>query len=298
MTNNQPPTSKLSIWMLASRPKTLPAAAAPVVVGMAVAWHDGVFSFLPALVALLGALLLQIGANFANDVYDFKKGADAGERLGPTRVTQSGLLSPKAVETGMWLTFALAAIVGVYLVIIGGWVIVGIGLASIAAAIAYTGGPYPLGYNGLGDIFVFIFFGLVAVVGTYFVQSNTATALAWWSAVPIGFLATNILVVNNLRDIDSDRVSGKRTLAVRWGEMGAQSEYIGLLFAAYAIPPILVLLRLASPTVMLTWLSLPLTQRLWRDVFHAKGRALNATLAATAQLELVFAILFSVGIVL
>ncbi len=292
------PTSKLSIWMLAARPKTLPAAAAPVIVGAAVAWHDGVFSLWPALAALLGALLLQIGANFANDVYDFKKGADAGERLGPTRVTQAGLLSPKEVETGMWITFALATLVGVYLLIVGGWVVAAIGLASIIAAIAYTGGPYPLGYNGLGDIFVFIFFGLAAVVGTYFVQAHTASTAVWWAAVSMGLLATNILVVNNLRDIDSDRAAGKRTLAVRWGKSGAQMEYVVLLVISYGIPPLMIALGIAPATVMLTWLSLPLIKNLWHDIFHAKGRTLNATLAGTAQLELVFALLFAVGMVL
>lgn len=290
--------SKLSIWLLASRPKTLPAAAAPVVVGAAVAWHDGVFSLWPALAALLGALLLQIGANFANDVYDFKKGADTGERLGPTRVTQAGLLSPKEVETGMWLTFALAAIVGIYLLIVGGWVVAVIGLASIVAAIAYTGGPYPLGYNGLGDIFVFIFFGLAAVVGTYFVQAHTTSATVWWAAVPMGLLATNILVVNNLRDVENDRAAGKRTLAVQLGKDGARMEYVVLLMISYGIPTLMIPLGLAPSAVMLTWLSLPLIKKLWRDIFHAEGRALNATLAGTAQLELVFALLFAVGMVL
>ncbi len=294
----QPPTSKLAVWMLAARPKTLPAAAAPVIVGAAVAWHDGVFSLLPALAALLGALLLQIGANFANDVYDFKKGADAGERLGPVRVTQSGLLSPKEVETGMWLTFALATLVGVYLLIVGGWVVAAIGLASIIAAIAYTGGPYPLGYNGLGDIFVFIFFGLAAVVGTYYVQAHTASTTVWWAAVPMGLLATNILVVNNLRDIESDRAAGKRTLAVRLGKDGARLQYVILLVVSYSIPTLMIPLGLAPSTVMLTWLSLPLIKNLWRDIFHAEGRALNATLAATAQLELVYALLFALGMVL
>lgn len=300
MTNNPNPKTLTTFqkWMLASRPKTLPAAAAPVIVGAAVAWYDGVFSLLPALAALLGALLLQIGANFANDVYDFKKGADTGERLGPTRVTQAGLLSPKAVETGMWLTFALATLVGVYLLIVGGWVVAVIGIASIVAAIAYTGGPYPLGYNGLGDVFVFIFFGLAAVVGTYFVQAHTASATVWWASIPIGLLATNILVVNNLRDIDSDRAAGKRTLAVRWGRDGVQMEYVVLLVIAYGIPTLMVPLGLAPATVMMTWLSLPLIKKLWRDVSHAEGRALNATLAGTARLELVFALLFAVGMVL
>ena len=198
----------------------------------------------------------------------------------------------------MWITFALATLVGVYLLIVGGWIVAAIGLASIIAAIAYTGGPYPLGYNGLGDIFVFIFFGLAAVVGTYFVQAQTASAAVWWAAIPMGLLATNILGVNNLRDIDSDRAAGKRTLAVRWGKSGAQMEYVVLLVVSYGIPLLMIALGLAPATVMLTWLSLPLIKKLWYAIFNEKGRALNATLAGTARLELVFALLFAAGMVL
>jgi 1,4-dihydroxy-2-naphthoate octaprenyltransferase len=228
MTAKPTPTtlSPLQVWMLAARPKTLPAAAAPVIVGSAAAFVDGAFQPLPALAALLAALLLQIGANLANDVFDFHKGADTQERLGPVRVTQSGMLSPEQVMGGMWVTFGLAALLGLYLAWVGGWPIILIGVASIAAAILYTGGPFPFGYYGLGDLFVFIFFGLVAVCGTYYIQVAALTPLAIWSSIPMGLLITAILVVNNLRDIDTDRQAGKRTLAVRLGTEGARWEYV------------------------------------------------------------------------
>ncbi len=209
--------NKWQIWLLAARPKTLPAAASPAIVGSAVAFSVGKFHFGPALAALLGALLLQIGANLANDVFDFHRGADTQARLGPTRVTQAGLLTPTEVTRGMWVVFGLAAISGIYLTAVAGWLVVLIGVAAIAAAIAYTGGPFPLGYYGLGEIFVFIFFGLVAECGTVFVQAKGLSPLAWWSAVPMGLLVVNILVVNNLRDIETDRTAGKKTLSVRLG---------------------------------------------------------------------------------
>ncbi len=284
-------------WILAARPKTLPAAAAPVIVGTAVAISENVFSFWPALAALLGALLIQIGANFANDVFDFKKGADTTERLGPLRVTQAGLLSPGQVLAGMWLTFGLAAGVGLYLVYVGGWPIVLIGVLSILSAIAYTGGPFPLGYHGLGDLFVFIFFGLAAVCGTYYVQALTVSAAAWWAAVPLGLLSTAILVVNNLRDIETDRAAGKKTLAVRLGRRGAQIEYLLLLGASYLVPPLMWGLGLASGWIMLSWLSLPTAWPLAQFILHEKGRPLNKALAGTARLELIFGVFFALGLI-
>ncbi len=285
-------------WVLAARPKTLPAAAAPVAVGTAVAISEGVFSFWPALAALLGALLIQIATNFANDVFDYKKGADTTERLGPLRVTQAGLLSPGQVMAGMWLTFGLAAVIGVYLVLVGGWPIVVIGLLSILAGIAYTGGPFPLGYNGLGDLFVFIFFGLVAVCGTYYVQALTVSAAAVWTAIPLGFLATAILVVNNLRDIDTDRAAGKKTMAVRLGRRGAQMEYLLLAGGSYLAPLLMALLGVSSAWVLLSWLSLPLLRPLLHLIFKQKGRPLNQALAGTARLELVFSLLLALGLIL
>jgi 1,4-dihydroxy-2-naphthoate octaprenyltransferase len=289
--------SSLKIWLLAARPKTLPAAAAPVVVGTSVAINEGVFHPGPALAALLGALLLQIGSNLANDVFDYKKGADTTKRLGPMRVTQAGLLTPTQVLVGMWTVFGLAALIGLYLIWVGGWPVVVIGLASIAAAVAYTGGPFPLGYYGLGDLFVFIFFGLVAVCGSYYVQAGTISWLAVWSAVPVGVLVVNILVVNNLRDIDTDRAAGKKTLAVRLGSRGAQSEYLLLLALAYLVPLLLWLQGKTSPWVMLAWLSLPAAWRPTRLVLTENGSILNQALAGTARLALIFALLFSVGLV-
>jgi len=298
VTRTDTPLSQRQIWMLATRPKTLPAAAAPVVVGTAVAIAEGAFAAGPALAALLGALLLQIGSNLANDVFDYKKGADTSARLGPTRVTQAGFLSPRQVLTGMWLTFGLAALIGLYLIWVGGWPIIAIGVLSIAAAIAYTGGPFPLGYHGLGDLFVFIFFGLAAVCGTYYVQAGTVSGLAWLAAVPVGGLIVNILVVNNLRDIESDRAAGKRTLAVRLGVRGAQVEYLLWLVVAYAVPPLLGLFGLASGWLMLTWLSLPAALSPTRLVLREQGRILNQALAGSARFALIYSLLFAVGLLL
>ncbi len=296
MTDSKTPLSRRQIWMLATRPKTLPAAAAPVVVGTAAAFADGKFSIGPALAALLGALLLQIGSNLANDVFDYKKGADTSARLGPTRVTQAGFLSPGQVLTGMWLTFGLAAVIGLYLIWVGGWPIIAIGVLSIAAAIAYTGGPFPLGYHGLGDVFVFIFFGLAAVCGTYYVQAGTVSRLAWLAAVPVGGLIVNILVVNNLRDIESDRAAGKRTLAVRLGARGAQIEYLLWLAVAYAVPPALWLFGLTSGWMLLTWLSLPAALPPTRLILQQQGRVLNQALAGSARFALIYSLLFSAGL--
>ena len=292
-----PRPTPLQIWLMAVRPRTLPAAAAPVIAGSAVAWHAGAFAWGPALAALLGALLLQIGANLANDVFDFQKGADTQDRLGPVRVTSAGLLTPGQVLIGMWVTFGLAALVGLYLAWVGGWPVVIIGVASILAAIAYTGGPFPLGYNGLGEVFVFIFFGLAAVCGTYFVQAGEVAALAWWVAVPIGLLATAIIVVNNLRDIDTDRAAGKRTLAVRLGARGAQIEYALLIALAYAIPVVMWLAGIGPAGVLLTWVSLPRAALLVRMIFSVRGKPLNAALAGTGQVELSYALLFAVGLI-
>lgn len=221
---------------MATRPKTLTAAAAPVLAGAGLAAHDGVFALLPALGALVGALLIQVGTNFANDYYDFVRGGDTDERVGPTRVTQTGLIEPHTVKRGMILVLSAAMAVGVYLVWVAGWPIVWIGLASVACAVLYTGGPFPLAYHGLGDVFVFVFFGLIAVGGTYFVQGLTWPPDAILAGVGLGALSTAILVVNNLRDIETDAVAGKRTLAVRLGVRGTQVEYIALLATAGAVP--------------------------------------------------------------
>jgi len=285
-------------WILASRPRTLTAAITPVVVGSALAVRDGVFAPGVALAALVSAVMIQIGANFANDLYDFKKGADTPDRVGPTRVTSAGLLTPRAVETGMWIVFGLAAASGLYVIAAGGWPILVVGAASILAGIAYTGGPFPLGYHGLGDVAVFIFFGLAAVTGTYYAQARALTPETLLAAVPVGALATNILVVNNVRDADTDRAAGKRTLAVVLGRRAARGEYLILMLAAYAAPFALWQLRGLSVWVLLPLVTLPLAVRLTRRVFAAEGPALNRALGGTAQLLALYGALFALGLIL
>jgi 1,4-dihydroxy-2-naphthoate octaprenyltransferase len=282
--------------VIAARPPTLSAALVPVAVGTGCAAVEGSLRPGPALAALAGALLLQIAANFANDVFDYEKGADTAERLGPVRAVQAGLLSPETVRRGLYLVLGLALLVGVYLTATAGPIIIAIGLASIIAAVAYTGGPYPLGYHGLGDVFVMLFFGFVAVLGTTFVQVGHLTELAAWAAVPVGALATAILVVNNLRDIETDRVAGKRTLAVRWGERGALAEYALLLGAAYGVPVWLFVRERASFTILLPLLTLPLGARLVRAVSRERGRALNPLLKQTALLLFAYGLLFALGL--
>jgi 1,4-dihydroxy-2-naphthoate octaprenyltransferase len=288
------PTLLQILWM-AIRPKTLPAAASGVLMGSALAWLDGLFQLLPALAALGVALLLQIGSNVANDVYDFERGTDTSERQGPLRVTQAGLLTPAQVKRGMWIIFALAAGLGLYLAFLRGWVVIAIGLAAILSAIAYTGGPFPLGYYGLGDLFVFIFFGVAAVAGTYFVQVGSVSAAAWWMSVPVGLIITAILVVNNLRDIENDRKGGKFTLAVRLGVSGTRVEYVLCIVVAYLIIPVAAALGLVPWTGLLAWLSIPLAVKTARTVFTQAGRPLNAALAGTGQVALLFSLLFFAG---
>ena len=290
--------SLFQIWWLAIRPKTLPAAASGVVMGSALAWHDGSFQLLPALAALCVALLLQIGSNVANDVYDFERGADTHERHGPLRVTQAGLLTSEQVKRGMWVIFGLAAFLGLYLAYLRGWVVIIIGLAAIISAIAYTGGPFPLGYYGLGDLFVFVFFGLAAVAGTYFVQVGLVSAAAWWMAIPIGLIITAILAVNNLRDLENDRKAGKHTLAVILGSQGVRLEYVLCLAVAYLILPILVFMKIVPAFTLLAWLSLPVALKSMRIVSTQQGGPLNAALAGTGQTALAYSVLFWLGLIL
>lgn len=290
--------SLFQIWWLAIRPRTLSAAASGVVMGSALAWHDDSFQFVPAFAALLVALLLQIGSNVANDVFDFERGADTSARQGPLRVTQAGLLSPAQVKRGMYIVFGLAAICGLYLASLRGWVVILIGLAAILSAIAYTGGPFPLGYYGLGDVFVFIFFGLAAVAGTYFVQVGSVSIAAWWMSVPVGLIITAILVVNNLRDLENDRKAGKHTLAVMLGARAARIEYLLCVISAYLIVPVLILLNIVPVFSWLTWLSLPLAWKTLRAVFTQEGRPLNAALAGTGQTAFVYSVLFLAGMLL
>jgi len=283
-------------WLLASRPKTLPAAAAPVIVGSALAYADGSFSFGAAVACLLAALLLQIGSNLANDVFDYEKGADQGERHGPLRVTQEGLLTPAQVKRGMLLVFGISALLGLYLAWVGGWPILILGVCAILSAVAYTGGPFPLGYHGLGDLFVFIFFGLAAVAGTYYVQTLTVTASVWWMAVVMGLLTVAILVVNNLRDIENDRQAGKHTLAVRFGVSGARLEYILCLLGAYGIPVVLWGAGKLPWLCLVIFLTIPAALRLIQAMFNDVGPALNKTLAGTGRLELLYSLCFAIGL--
>lgn len=295
----QKSVTRRQAWMLAARPKTLPAAVAPVIVGTALAIRDGAFRPLPALAALIGALLLQIGVNLANDYFDHISGVDQPDRKGPIRVTQSGLIPPTQVRAAMGLIFGLAAVIGVYLIIVGGWPILAIGVASILSALAYSGGPFPLASHGLGDLFVFVFFGLCAVCGTYWVQALDLPPLVIAAAVPPGLLITAILVVNNLRDIDTDRRGGKRTLAVMLGEAGARAEYVALLGGSYLIPVILVAVGILDVWAVLPLLTLPLAVRLIRAIYASNdGPVMNKSLARTAQLSLIFSLLFSLGLML
>lgn len=284
-------------WILASRPRTLPAAAAGVVMGAALAWRDGFFRLDAALVCLLTALLLQIGSNLANDVFDFERGTDTAERLGPTRVTQAGILSPREVKLGMAVVFGLAALLGLYLAWLGGWLIIILGIAAILSAIAYTGGPFPLGYYGLGDLFVFLFFGLAAVAGTYYIQAGSIHPVVWWMTVPPGLIVTAILVVNNLRDIDNDRKAGKRTMAVRLGERGTKIQYVICMVTAYLILIPAILLQLIPWASLLAWASLPIAWQATKIVLTQKGRPLNMALAKTGQTALAFSVLFAIGLI-
>ena len=289
--------SAASTWLATCRPRTLPASAVPVIVGSACAAQAGAFRPLPALAALAGALLIQLGTNLANDVFDAEKGADTEERIGPVRAVASGLLTASAVRRAMVAAFGLAALVGVYLVTVGGWPVVAIGVASILSGLAYTGGPWPLGYHGLGDVFVLIFFGFVAVCGTAFVQAGLVPRSAWIASLPVGLLSTAILVVNNLRDRHTDVKAGKRTLAVRFGRTAMLWEYALLHAGSYAAVGWLAW-ALSSPWPLLGLLALPLSVRLLRRTIAAEGPALNPLLGATAQALLVHGALLSAGLVI
>ena len=283
-------------WWLAARPRTLGVGAAPVLVGTALAWLHGSARAVPAGVALLVALLIQIGTNLANDAFDHERGADGPDRVGPARASQLGWLTPQQLKRATAGVLAAAAVAGLYLASVGGWPIVAIGVVSLAAAVAYTGGPWPLGYHGLGDLAVFVFFGAVAVCGTFYLQTQTLTPIAVASSIPVGALATAVLAVNNLRDLETDRRAGKRTLAVRLGRRGTVREYAALVLLPYALLPAfagVVGLPLALPL-----LSLPSAVSLLRQVTRRpSGPALNAALAGTARLCLVWSALFAIGIV-
>ncbi len=284
-------------YILAARPKTLPAAVAPVIIGTAMAFADGHGHWPSALLAAFGALMLQIGTNYANDYYDFVKGSDDhATRLGPTRATAAGLVTPQAMRHAFILVFALAVLGGIYLLVRGGWPVVFIGVFSIAAGILYTGGPYPLGYNGLGDIFVFIFFGLIAVGGTYYVQALDFNRFVLLAGVAPGLMSTAILAVNNLRDVADDKISGKRTLPVLFGESFGRLEYVLCLLLAGLVPLVLVILTRdhfwSIVAAGVFFLAIPSIRFIYAE---KPSRLYNKVLATTGRLLFLYSLLFGIG---
>ncbi|MEJ7824872.1 MAG: 1,4-dihydroxy-2-naphthoate polyprenyltransferase [Solirubrobacteraceae bacterium] len=289
----------MRIWLMAARLRTLPAAIAPVLVGTALAYTlADVFRPGAFVAAMLGSVLIQVGTNLSNDYSDARRGADADDRLGPVRVTAGGLVPPKQVLKATYITFGLAALCGGYLVAVAGIELLFVGIASIAAGVLYTGGPRPYGYEGLGEVFVFLFFGIVAVAGSTFAQLERWPVEAFVLAVPVGLLAAAILVVNNVRDMDSDKRAGKRTLAVRLGRERGRSLYGAMVYGSYLVAPLPWLLGSPlSAWLLLCWLTLPLAVRIVRIVRrHADGPTLNEALAQTGILQLAFCLLLSAGI--
>ena len=295
----------MRMWLMAARLRTLPAAVAPVLVGTSIAVTRDVFRPGAFIAALLGAILIQVGTNLSNDYSDARRGADTEERLGPMRVTAGGLVPPKTVLLWTYLTFGAAALCGVYLVVVAGWELLVLGVLSILAGVLYTGGPRPYGYEGLGEVFVFLFFGIVAVAGSAFAQLESWPWESFALAGPVGLLVTAILVVNNIRDMDTDRRAGKRTLAVRLGRERARFEYAALMAVGF-----LVLLPIAAIEIadsgsasalwwLLPWLTAPLAVKLVGVVrTRVDGPTLNGALARTAGLQLVFCVLLTAGILI
>ena len=288
----------MKTWWLAIRPKTLPAAFCPVLVGAACALSQGVFSPLIFAAAMAGTLLIQISVNLANDYFDFKHGIDARDRKGPIRVTQSGLIAPESVRNAFILTLAAALVPGIFLICVGGKVILAVVLASVVCTVCYSGGPYPIASNGLGDIFVFVFFGPVAVCGTYYLMAGAVSLSSLAASIPVGFLITAILVVNNLRDIETDARAGKRTLAVIIGHGRTRAEYMVLVLGAFLIPCLMFASGGYRAAVLLPLAVFPLSFPLLRAVSEQRGEALNDILARTAKLSLWFSLLFTLGLIL
>jgi 1,4-dihydroxy-2-naphthoate octaprenyltransferase len=285
------------IWIVAARVRTLPAAVAPVLVGTALAVAGHSLRPLAFAAALLGAVFIQVGTNLSNDYSDARRGADTEDRLGPVRVTAGGLLPPRWVLMATYMTFGLAVLCGAYLVAVAGPELLAVGAASILAGVLYTGGPRPYGYEGLGEVFVFLFFGVVAVAGSYFVQVKELPWQAFVLAVPVGLLAAAILVVNNVRDIDTDRRAGKRTLAVRLGRERTRGLYAGMLAAAYLTAPLVWVLGSLSAWLLAPWITAPVAAGLIRTVARrTDGPGLNAALARTGLLQLAFCVLLAAGI--
>ncbi len=290
-------SSPLHIWMMAARPRTLPAAVAPVLVGTSLALGAGHFRPLAFVAALLGAVLIQVGTNLSNDYSDARRGADTEDRLGPVRVTAGGLVPPSRVLIATYVTFGLAVLCGIYLVAVAGWELIAVGAVSILAGVLYTGGPRPYGYEGLGELFVFLFFGIVAVSGSYFVQVQELPWEAYACAVPVGLLASAILVVNNVRDLETDRRAGKRTLGVRLGRARTRKLYATMVVGAFVLVPLPWLLGSMTAWLLLPWCAIPLAIPLVRLVStRVDGPSLNGALAKTGALQLVFCLLFAAGI--
>jgi 1,4-dihydroxy-2-naphthoate polyprenyltransferase len=287
------------IWLMAARPRTLPASIAPVLVGTALAGYLGVFHPLRFVAALIGAIFIQVGTNLSNDYSDARRGADAEDRLGPVRVTAGGLVPPGQVLVATYISFGVAVLAGAYLVAVAGWQLLLVGAASILAGVLYTGGPRPYGYEGLGEVFVFLFFGIVAVAGSFFVQVKHLDWEAFALAVPVGLLAAAILVVNNVRDIDTDRRAGKRTLAVRLGRTRTRLMFAVVVYLAFLLAPVTWAFGPLTAWVMLPWLMLPLAAAVVRSVRNrSDGPSLNQALARAGMLQLAFCVLLSAGLLL
>jgi 1,4-dihydroxy-2-naphthoate polyprenyltransferase len=287
------------IWLMAARVRTLPAALAPVLVGTALAGYQHVFHPLRFIAALIGAIFIQVGTNLSNDYSDARRGADAEDRLGPVRVTAGGLVPPRQVLVATYVSFGVAVLAGIYLIAVAGWALLLVGAASILAGVLYTGGPRPYGYEGLGELFVFLFFGIVAVAGSYYVQVTHLEWEAFALAVPVGLLAAAILVVNNVRDIDTDRRAGKRTLAVRLGRARTRDMHATIVYGAYLLAPVTWLFGPLRPWLLLSWLTLPLAARVVRTVRNrTDGPSLNLALAQSGLLQLVFCVLLAAGVLL
>jgi 1,4-dihydroxy-2-naphthoate polyprenyltransferase len=291
--------SGIRIWLMAARVRTLPAAIAPVLVGTALAGYMGVFHPLRFIAAMIGAIFIQVGTNLSNDYSDARRGADTEDRLGPVRVTAGGLVPPSQVLVATYASFGVAVLAGVYLVVVAGWELLLVGAASILAGVLYTGGPRPYGYEGLGEVFVFLFFGIVAVAGSFFVQVKHLDWEAFALAVPVGLIAAAILVVNNYRDIDTDRRAGKRTLAVRLGRDRTRTLYAVIVYGAFLLTPVTWLFGPLKPWVMLPWVTLPAAAPVVRIVRNrTDGPSLNQALAQTGMLQLAFCMLLSAGLLL
>jgi len=290
--------NKAVVWIMAARPKTLFAAFAPVIVGASLAVAEKNFDAVSSFVALLCSILIQVATNYTNDLYDHLKGADTKERVGPKRALNEGWVTASQMKMAIYLTFGTAFLMGLYLVYVGGPFILLIGILSIIAGFMYTGGPFPLAYNGLGDLFVFLFFGFVGTIGTYFINTGQVTSQALLASIPVGALVTNILVVNNYRDFDQDRKAGKRTLAVMFGKNFALGEYLILLGSSFAVPLIMFVYYDLNAWVFLPYLTLPFAYKLIIMLLNRHGSELNPALELTAKLSAIYGVLFSVGLVL